>query len=204
MKKGKAISAKQPESTVDSMAKPPKLKKIYTRRLVMLIMAGGITIAGVAMFAIYFVTQNMAVGGPSIFLIGGGGILFKYYWGKTDDAVVQHFGAVNKEQVNCLSIYPGRLVFENVENPEGYPWGCLNDKKNYFVLIWDEAVKKLVPFVLPDQQYYDPSVFAERVLELPAHQKIFTRKPNLYQKLKTALLVLAIAIVWLLILTTTG
>ena len=97
-------------------------------------------------------------------------------------------------------------MFENVYEPQGFPMTCLNDKKKYYVNIQDPTGKSkgLVPFVLPDQQYYDPGVFAERVLELPAHQKIFTRKPNLFQKIKTGLLVLAIGIVWLLILTTTG
>lgn len=181
-----------------------KVKRIYPVRLVMLVLSGVVAFGGVVMFAIYFMTQNMTVGAPSIFMIGGGTILFRYYWGKTEDVVIQHFGSVSKAQVNSLCIYPTKVLFEEVVKPVGYPWRCLNDKKNYFVLKWDEAVKRLVPFALPDQQYYDPGVFAERVLELPAHQKIFTRKQNLFQKLKTALLVLAIAIVWLLILTTTG
>ena len=81
---------------------------------------------------------------------------------------------------------------------------CVGLKGNYFVNIWDEASKRLIPFVLPDQQYCDPIVFAQRVLGLPAHKKIFERKPKLLQRLKTALLVIAIGIVWLLILTTTG
>ena len=81
---------------------------------------------------------------------------------------------------------------------------CVNLKKSFYVNIEDAASKKLVPFVLPDQQYYDPNVFAQRVLGLPAHRKIFERKLKLMQKLKTALLVMAIGIVWLLILTTGG
>lgn len=192
------------DTILDGVAEVPKVKKTYTRRLIMLVIGGAITIAGVVLFAIYFFTQNMAVGAPSIFMIGGGIFLFKYYWGKTDDAVIEHIGKINREQVNSLCLYPDRLVFENTVNPGGYPQRCLNDGKNYFVLIWDKATERLTPFTLPDQQYYDPTVFAERVLELPAHQKIFTRKPNLFQKIKTGLLVIAIAIVWLLILTTTG
>lgn len=199
------IFAKPIETEPDSVAKPPEvIKKTYTRRFMMLIMGGALIGIGLVMFTVYFFTQNMVFGGPSIFLIGGGVILFKYYWGKTDDAVIQHIGEVNKAQVNSLCLYPNKIAFENVNDPEGYPQQCLNDKKHYYVQKWDEATKRLVSFVLPDQQYYDPGVFAERVLELPAHQKIFTRKPNLFQKIKTGLLVLAIGIVWLLILTTTG
>ena len=146
-----------------------------------------------------------AVGAPSVFMMVGGGVLFKHYWGKAGKVVIEHIGEIKKEQVNSLCIYPDKIIFENTTGEKaGFPWQCLNDKKNYFVLKWDEAINRLIPFTLPDQQYYDPSVFAERVLELPAHQKIFTRKPKLLQRLKTALLVLAIGIVWLLILTTTG
>jgi len=204
MKKSR-IFAKPIESKPESEVKPIKLiKKSYTRRLIMLVLAGILICVGLVFFAIYFFTLNMVFGASFIFLIGGGVILFLYYWKKGDDAVIQHIGEVNKTQVNSLCLYPNRIVFENVESPKGYPQQCLNDKKHYFVNIWDGAINRLVPFVLPDQQYYDPGVFAERVLELPAHQKIFMRKPTLFQKIKTGLLVLAIGIVWLLILTTTG
>lgn len=199
------IFAKPIEANSKSEVKPVKLvKKTYTRRLIMLVIAGILISVGLVFFAIYFFTLNMVFGASFIFLIGGGVVLFKYYWGKTDDAVIQHIGEVNKAQVNSLCLYRDRIAFENINEPSGYPQQCLNDKKHYFVNIWDEATKRLVPFILPDQQYYDPGVFAERVLELPAHQKIFARKPNLFQKIKTGLLVLAIGIVWLLILTTTG
>lgn len=204
MKIKSKIFAKKIDSNPESVAKPPKLKKTYTRRLIMLIVAGALIGIGLVFFAIYFFTTNMVFGASFIFLIGGGVILFKYYWGKTDDAVIEHIGEINKAQVNSLCLYRDRIAFENINEPGGYPQRCLNDKRNYFVLIWDEAKKGLVPFVLPDQQYYDPGVFAERVLELPAHQKIFARKSDLFQKIKTGLLVLAIGIVWLLILTTTG
>lgn len=204
MKKEEVKSIKQIEPATNEKAESPKFKKTFTLRMVMLIIAGGITIAGAIMFAIYFKTQNVTVGGPSILMIGGGIILFKYYWGKADDVAIQHLGAVNKKQVNSMNLYPKKIGFEDLLEPEGFPWQCLNDKKYYFVNIMDEATNRLIPFVLPDQQYYDPGVFAERVLELPAHQKIFARKPSLFQKMKTGLLVIAIGIVWLLILTTTG
>ena len=182
----------------------PQVKKTYSLRLLMLFGSGAVAIVGLAMFIVYFLTQNMAIGAPSIFMMGGGFFVFKYFWSRTEDVVTEHIGEVKKVQVNSLCIYQDKLVFEDVVNPDGYPWECLNDHKKYFVNIWDLAIKKLVPFVLPDQQYYDPVVFAERVLALPAHRKIFMRKEKLLQKLKTVMLVAAIGIVWLLILTTTN
>ena len=182
----------------------PRVKKTYTRRLMMLVVSGLLFVVGVGLFIIYFFTLNMMAGGPSVFLIASGFFLFKYYRAKGGDIAIEHIGEVSKKQVNSMNLYPGKVVFEDVYEPEGYPWGCINDKKKYFVNEWDEMIKKLVPFVLPDQQYYDPTVFAERPLELPAHQKIFARKPKLLDKIKTGLLVVAIGIVWLLILTTTG
>lgn len=185
-------------------AKLPQVKRAYSLRLFMLFASGITAVAGLVMFAIYFVTQNIAFGGPSVFMLAVGIFLFKYYWSKSDDVITEHIGEVKKVQVNSLCIYPDKVLFEDVVEPEGYPWACLNDHKKYFVNIWDLATKRLIPFVLPDQQYYDPVVFAERVLALPAHRKIFRRKEKLLQKLKTAMLVLAIGIVWLLIMTTTG
>lgn len=188
----------------ESGAKLPQVKKAYSWRLLMLFVSGITAVAGVVMFIIYVVTGNIAVGGPSVFMVPGGIFLFKYYWSKSDDVVTEHIGEVKKVQVNSLCIYPDKVVFEDVVKPDGYPWECLNDHKKYFVNIMDLATHKLIPFVLPDQQYYDPVVFAERVLALPAHRKIFRRKEKLLQKLKTVLLVFAIGIVWLLIVTTTG
>lgn len=180
----------------------PKVKKRYSLRLFMLIVSGITAVAGLGLFVIYFFTANMAFGAPSVFMMAGGFFAFKYYWSKSDEVVTEHVGEVKKAQVNSLCIYPNRIVFEDVASPEGYPWDCINDRKKYFVNIWDLATKRLVPFVLPDQQYYDPVVFAERVLALPAHRKIFRKKERLFQKIKTALLVVTILIVFFLILTT--
>jgi len=182
----------------------PVVKKAYSWRLLMLFLSGSIAVCGLGMFIIYFITQDMMMGGPSVFMMAGGVLIFKYYWSRSSDVVTEHIGEVSKTQVNSLCIYEDRIVFEDVVTPAGYPWTCLNDNKKYYVNIWDKVVKRLVPFVLPDQQYYDPGVFAERVLALPAHRKIFRRKEKLFQKVKTALLVLSILIVWLLIISTTG
>lgn len=182
----------------------PKVKKRYSLRLPMLILSGIIAIGGLALFIIYFLTANIAIGAPSVFMMVGGYFAFRYYWSKSGDVVTEHIGEVSKVQVNSLCIYPDRVIFEDVHKPEGFPWECINDHKKYFVNIWDLAAKKLVPFALPDQQYYDPVVFAERVLALPAHRKIFRKKEQLFQKLKTALLVVTILIVFFLIITTTS
>lgn len=186
----------------------PQVKKTYSLRLLMLFGSGTLAVVGLAMFIVYFFTQNMVIGAPSIFMMGGGFFIFRYFWARTEDVVTEHIGEVKKGQVNSLCIYEDKLVFEDVANPAGYPWECLDDHKKYYINIWGTAwgqgIQELVPFVLPDQQYYDPIVFAERVLALPAHRKIFMRKEKLLQKLKTVMLVAAIGIVWLLIITTTG
>ena len=140
-------------------------------------------------------------------MIAGGGLLFYFYWGKYESITVTEFkGGASKQQVNSMNLYSSPLMikFEELVNPEGFPWECINDGRMYFVNAWDPKSKCLIPFQLPDQQFMDPKEFAQRVLELPVHKKIFERKPKLLEKLKTALLVLAIGIVWLLILTTTG
>lgn len=192
------------EKKLEEDVNTPKVKKRYTLRLPMLILSGTAAIGGLALFVIYFFTANISIGAPSVFMMAGGFFAFKYYWSKSDDVVTEHIGEVSKVQVNSLCIYPDKVVFEDVHKPEGFPWECINDHKKYFVNIWDLATNRLVPFALPDQQYYDPVVFAERVLALPAHRKIFRKKEQLLQKIKTALLVVTILIVFFLILTTTG
>jgi hypothetical protein len=188
-------------------AKPveAKIKRVYTLRFYMMVLSGIVSAVGLGLFVIYFLTLNIALGLPGIMMIAAGGFALKYYWNKEGDIAIESIGDKKMEDiVNSLNIYPEQLEFANVYEPQGFPMLCENLKRKFYVNIWDETAKRLAPFVLPDQQYCDPIVFAQRVLGLPAHRKIFERKPKLLQKLKTALLVLAIGIVWLLILTTTG
>lgn len=199
-----AVEPVEETATEPTGVPQPRVKRSFATRTFMLIVSGLVAVAGLGMFIVYFITQNMGVGAPSIFMLGGGVFLFRHYWRKTEDSVTEHIGEINKQQVNSMNIYPDKIVFEDVAKPEGYPWQCRNDSKRYYVHIWDMALSRLVPFVLPDQQYYDPEVFAGRVLMLPAHRKIFKRKEKLMQKIQTALLVIGIGIVWLLIVTTGG
>ena len=198
------MKATPAEESLGETPREIKVKKSFAIRTSMLIVSSLSVLVGFVLFVLYFFSLNMVVGAPSIFLIGGGFLLFRYYWKREGGGAIEHIGDVPKEQMNSLNIYPKELKFENVNEPKGYPWDCLNDGKKYFVNIWSKEAKALIPFELPDQQYYDPRVFAERVLGLPAHKRIFERKPKLFQKLKTALLVFAIGIMWLLIMTTTG
>lgn len=188
----------------EARATKVKVKKVYTLRFYMMILSGVVVAAGVGLFVIYFMTLNIVAGLPGIIMIVAGIFALRHYWTSEGDISVEHVGERKKAIVNSLNIYQDRIEFADVEEPKGFPLLCVNLKKKFHVHIWDVATEKLVPFVLPDQQYCDPNVFAQRVLGLPAHRKIFERKPKLLQRLKTALLVIAIGIVWLLILTTTG
>jgi hypothetical protein len=101
-------------------------------------------------------------------------------------------------------LYPDEIKFENVANASGFPWECLNDSKNYFLYWQSPQTKKIEPFNLPDQQYYDPRVFAERVLGLPCHRKIFRRRDDLMKKLRPIFAAVIGVGLWILIMTTTG
>lgn len=188
----------------EAQAQKVKVKKTFTRRFYMMILCGIVIAVGVGLFAVYFKTLNVVMGLPGVIMIAVGLFALRHYWTSEGDIATEHIGGVKKDIVNSLCIYQNKIVFEDVVKPGGFPMLCTNLKKKFHVNIWDVAANRLVPFVLPDQQYCDPNVFAQRVLGLPAHRKIFERKPKLLQRLKTALLVIAIGIVWLLILTTTG
>ena len=219
-KKDKATQKKQP--VIDAVVNeteaviPPieeskvTVKTKYTLRFYMMVISAASSVIGLIMFVMYFFSMNMVIGAPGIVMAVTGVFVFNYYWKKEGNVSVDHIKLGGEESkvetgdCNCLNIYRDKILFQNMDKPSGFPMQCVNLKKSFFVNIWDEKTKRLIPFVLPDQQYMDPIVFAQRVLGLPAHKRIFERKPKLLQKLKTAMLVIAIGIVWLLILTTTS
>lgn len=190
----------------------PEVTKHYTLRGVML----GVSVVGglvaIGAFALYFTTQNMVAGAGGVILGFASAISFKYFWDKQDSIKTEHIGKVPTKKTDCLNIYLDEIVFEdfpgtNGDKPKGFLWESDNDHKKYWVN-FGKGTKaegsELMPFVLPDQQYYDPTVFATRVLELPAHRRIFRRREKIGETIKTALLVLTIGIIWILIITTTG
>ena len=156
-------------------------------------------------------TGNMALGVATLACLGSGVYGIKRYWSAATDsgAIIDVKKPITRKQVNSLNIYPDKVVFEDLSREEiekngGQPYQCLNDNKYYYVNIFNKETNALTPFLLPDQQYYDPGVFAQRVLELPAHRKIFQRRQNTFQKLSPVILLLVIIILWILFLTTTG
>ncbi len=163
--------------------------------------------AFVGLFVTYLITTNMVFGymfiAPAI-----AGWFFMHRFRKARDVVAETIYSrdqIPTTQVNSMNLYPpslGGVKFENIAKPEGQPWICDNDGKPYFVHIWNTATNRLVEFALPDQQYYDPRVFAERVLELPAHRRIFMRKQTMLQKLSPFMLLLIIVVLWIVIITT--
>lgn len=112
-----------------------------------------------------------------------------------------------KTIVNSLNLHPDKVFFTDMAKPAGQPWKCRNDGKSYYVNKWEwnndgKTTGEYKPFNLPDQQYMDPVVFAQRVLELPAHRRIFTRKQTILQQLSPMMAAGGAIIVWILILTT--
>lgn len=197
------------EPAVPEEYKKPAVTRTYSKRLVMLVVSGLMVLLGVGSFILYMFNTNMIIGVPGVIIGVTGVFLLKHYWGQSKDAIVTHIGEPTKVEVNSLTIYRDRVVFENIYKPGGFLWKCINDGKHYFVNWEVDGVKKgtkaIAPFVLPDQQYYDPQVFAERVLTLPAHRKLFTRKVDLIHKLRPVILgVIAIGVAILIIVTTGG
>ena len=166
-------------------------------------MTSGIAaVGGLICFVVYFITLNMAVGGIGIFLIFPGAILFYTYWKKEDDIITEKSKA--KQKCNSLSIYEDNIKFENMAVPTEYYMKCRNTGEKVNVNIWPIDQQNCRRFILPDTQYMDPSVFGQRVLQLPAHRKIFTKRQDILQKLKPLFVILGIIVVWILIITTTG
>lgn len=182
----------------------PKVSKKFTRRAFLLVIFGMILLIGAGLIIIYMVTTNLVMGFIAVPLLFGGGIGFYYYWNLPKDLHVKYIGDIPKEQVNSLIIFPGMLKFANIAKPEGFVWYWIDDGKPYYLYWENPKTNKLEPFNLPDQQYYDPRVFAEVVLTLPCHRKLFTHKQDLIKKLRPLFAAVIGLGIWILILTTTG
>lgn len=196
-------------SKPENKEKQINIKKSYTYRFYMVALCIVVIFVGAILFVMYISSLNLVLGAPGIIMLLVGVITLRHYWKQEGNIAVEHIKGVEdkggtKITINSLSIYEDRVIFENVYEPKGFPWQSENDNKKYYINIFDEVTHKLIPFVLPDQQYCDPNVLGKRILALPAHRKIFERKPTLMQKVKTASLVVAIGVIWLLIMTTTG
>lgn len=202
-------------STQSETVEAPKITRRFTRRLIMLAIGGIGCAFGLGSFVVYYFTMNLMLGVTGVIVGIGGAFLCWHYWNKPDDFTTLAIGGIRKVTANCLNIYCDRVLFEDwkpkdAEIPFGFPKQLVNDKKYYWInitpLAFADATAKdlLEPFILPDQQYCDPEVFKQRVLNLPAHRRLFTRREKAAQVIKTALLVLTIIVLWILILTTTG
>lgn len=132
-------------------------------------------------------------------------IFLKKWWGSIgeDESRVIVTDKTTYKSAECMNIYPDKVIFENMTKPEGQPWKCENNGKSYFIHIWNEENKRLTEFNLPDQAYMDPQLLATRVLELPAHRRIFRRKQTLLQQLSPMMAALGVIIMWIVIITTT-
>lgn len=191
----------------------PEVKRKFTKRAFILGAGSIMLIIGLVGFIIYMGNLNMVVGMFSILLGIGGAVLVYIYWNKKDDVLVREsVGKQITKQVNCMDIYQDRVVFEDYtpddgEAPDGFPMTCRNDRKKYWVNLsldkWNIKQTGLKIFSLPDFQYYDPALFATRVIELPAHRRVMKRRGKMPEVVKTILLVVGIVAVWILILTTT-
>lgn len=81
------------------------------------------------------------------------------------------------------------------------PQRCLDDGKLYYAHIFDPFQSKLMPFKLPDTQYFDPREMINPIT-MQAVKKELKPIPTLGERLRPALLVAAIAILSVLFIAT--
>lgn len=206
-----------PAAKVSPAAKPTRKRTSLTTFW----LVGGLTVialsflCGYIWLALYPRSPIPAV--PTIAGLVGGVILIKKYFnkrGEKGETIILPCSEGDSDKTktcvlvdktpNSLTLYPNKVVFEAVQNPQGQPWKCHNDNKLYYIHIYDEKAQQLKVFNLPDQQYMEPGIFATRVLELPAHRRIFARKQKLLEQLTPVIMVVAMIVVAILIAMTTG
>jgi hypothetical protein len=197
------VKAEKPE--IKEVNNLPQVKKTFGKRAMMLSIFGGLAFIGIILLLVYVLSgNNLFYGFMAIPLLFTGGLGFYYYWNQSKDLQVRYVGEVPTGQVNSLTIYPDKVIFENINDPEGFVWHWIDDGKPYYLNWWNPTIKRIEPYKLPDQQYYDPEVFAQRVLMLPCHRKIFARRQDILNKLKPVFAGLVGVGLWILILTTTA
>jgi len=181
-------------------------KKSSLKKYKIVLPISGIVI-GILLVILFFATKLTGI----LFLVGllmvvFGAIFLKKWWGSIGDdesrVIITDKGKVPDRAI-CLNIYPDKVLFEETPDPKGQPWKCENDGKYYCIHIEDQETKGLIEFKLPDQAYLDPQLLATRVLELPAHRRIFRRKQTLLQQLSPMMAALGVVIMWIIIITTT-
>ena len=101
------------------------------------------------------------------------------------------------------AVVPQRIVFENVYKPAGQPQRCLNTNKDYYVHMWDIKKSRLVPFVLADRKYTDPSILA-RYLGLPAQRKYLRNRESLMKLIGPGILAVAVIGAFITIIALSG
>lgn len=208
LKKNKVPQPEQEDSLLTTQPQTdnlPKITKSYPRRTIYLAACAGLMLIGFIFAIMYVFTMNMALGFLGIPFLFGGGLGFYYQWGKAKDTLqVRYLGDVPLEQVNSINLYPDEIEFANVDKPKGFIWDCENDGKQYYFNIFNQVTGMLEPFGLPDQQYCDPRILAQRYMTLPAHRKLFARRPDILKKLRPFIAAIIAIGLWILIITTTG
>ena len=190
-------------------------KRLSGKQLALTILGAALVVVGFGIGAIWYATfrqaEESSIWGalPALVLIIGG-VWLVLVQNLTSmfqtPAIIMKDGRrieAPKAQVNSLNIYPDRIVFENTPEPKGQPWRWRQDGRSYYIHKAD-ANGVLQAFDLPDQAFYEPRLFAERVLTLPAHQRIFRRKEKLLEQLRPLIAGGMIVVVGILMVMTTG
>lgn len=179
---------------------------------------GGLWLASPDLLVLGFLTIALFIGGVVLVIrqvkhrhdVGGGATV---NIGQVPGVGAEQVGG-NGSTPNSLNIYaaydedigavvPKRIVFENIYKPVGQPQRCLNTNKDYYVHIWDITKSKLVPFVLKDRKYTDPSILA-RYLGLPAQRKYLRNRESLMKLIGPGILAVAVIFALITIIALSG
>ena len=162
--------------------KPPKVKNQSNGKWAKIGLGAVIAIIGIGIVVVLYGQnpQNLiwAIGLPmvgfGIFLASrgfqddSGGSVTAIFQQTPQGPVPTNVAAIQKPsgKENCLNIYPaelGGIRFEHMEEgtfTQSVPQKCENDNRWYYVNRWSKDDNKLVPFVVPDMEYFDPREFA--------------------------------------------
>jgi hypothetical protein len=196
------------------MPQDNKASRKASKKLLFIAGSGVFALIGTIMLIAYIMNPaSMVVGGAGVFILGIGALGIWYFWKGSDDFVKTSVSTKKPKtgDANAMILREGVVRFDDIyvkegEELPGREHRCRNDNRFYHVLLDDSKKEKpnYMPFELPDQQYYSPQVFAERVIDLPAHRRLFTRREGMGQYIKTGLLLVGMAIVGIVMIASGG
>lgn len=147
-----------------------KLKRVESKRYYVMGLGAFIICLGLLAGFMYYRDTQVLYAAVTVLMLPIGGWLIMTGYQMSDGGVVitQKGQKVDVKSFNSIIIYGkkksdgtvvnDRIEFANLDNPEGTYWKCRNNRRYYYVYVFDPLIQKMRPFEMPDNQFFAPEL----------------------------------------------